>query len=78
MPVGGCLSLSDLTVPVHGGIVMDLRKMDRILSVDPYTRTAVIEAGVTVGQMIGYLKHNYPELRFPFQMRHPPLQYAET
>lgn len=64
VPVGGCLSLSDLTVPVHGGIVMDLRKMDRILSVDPYTRTAVIEAGVTVGQMIGYLKHNYPELRF--------------
>lgn len=64
VPVGGCLSLSDLTVPVHGGIVMDLRKMDRILSVDPYTRTAVIEAGVTVGQMIGYLKRHYPELRF--------------
>ena len=52
-------------------------EMDRILSVDPYTRTGCDRSGVTVGQMIGYLKHNYPELRFSIPDAPPPLQYAE-
>lgn len=63
IPVGAGLSLSDLTVPIHRGIVMDMRKMDKILEVNEKDKYAVIEPGVTVGQMIGYLKKNYPELR---------------
>jgi len=33
------------SVPVKGGIVIDVSPMDRVLSVDPASRTAVVEAG---------------------------------
>lgn len=62
-PVGAGLSLSDLTVPIHSGIVVDLRRMDRIIEVNELDRYAVIEAGVTVGHLLGYLKRKCPMLR---------------
>ena len=37
---GGC-------VPVHGGIVLDMRNMDKILEIDTDNLIAVVEAGVT-------------------------------
>lgn len=63
VPAGAGLSLADLTVPLHGGIVLDLRRMDRILQVNDTDRYAIIEAGVTVGQMMGYLSRRHPSLR---------------
>lgn len=35
------------TVPVHGGVVLSLERMDRILSIDPANRVMVVEPGVT-------------------------------
>jgi len=35
------------TVPVHGGVVLSLERMNRILSVDPANRAIVVEPGVT-------------------------------
>ena len=63
IPVGAGLSLADLTVPLHGGIVLDLRRLDRILQVNETDRYATIEAGVTVGQLMGYLSRRHPRLR---------------
>ncbi len=63
VPAGAGLSLSDLTVPHRGGIVMDMRRMDRIIEVNREGRYAVVEAGTTVGQLIGYLSAKHPDLR---------------
>lgn len=63
VPMGGGLSLADLTVPIKGGIVMDMKRMDRILEVHEQSRWVLIEPGVTTGKLIAYLNRNHPGLR---------------
>ena len=64
VPVGGSLSLSGLVIPHKGGIVLDLKRMDRIIEVNERCRYVVIEAGVTTGRLKAYLEKHYPRLRF--------------
>src|SRR3569832_3017969 len=35
------------TVPLRGGVVLSLERMDRILAIDPETRVMVVDPGVT-------------------------------
>ena len=44
------------TLPKNGGIIVDLRKMNRILEIDPDERYVRIEAGVTYEQLQAELK----------------------
>lgn len=46
VPRGSGTSLSGGAMPVAGGLVLSLAKFKRILSVDPYSRTAVVQPGV--------------------------------
>jgi FAD/FMN-containing dehydrogenase len=62
-PMGAGLTLSALTVPVRGGIVLDMKRMDRIIEVNEASRYAVIEAGVTQAALRAYLEKNYPHLQ---------------
>lgn len=62
VPLGGGLSLAGLAVPVKGGIVIDLKRMDRIIEVNEKARYALIECGVSQGQLTSYLEKNYPHL----------------
>ncbi len=62
-PMGGGLTLSALAVPIKGGIVLDTKRMDRIIEVNEKSRYAMIEAGVTQGALRGYLEKNYPRLQ---------------
>lgn len=62
-PMGGGLTLSALTVPLKGGIVLDMKRMDRIIEVNENSRYAVIEAGVTQAALKTYLEKNYPHLQ---------------
>jgi glycolate oxidase len=62
-PMGSGLTLSALTVPLKGGIVLDMRRMDRIIEVNEASRYAVIEAGVTQAALRAYLEKNYPHLQ---------------
>ncbi|MFX0087119.1 MAG: FAD-binding oxidoreductase [Candidatus Hodarchaeota archaeon] len=64
VPVGGMLSLSGLVIPHHGGIALDMKRMDKILEVNELSRYVVLEAGVTTGQLKAYLEKFYPTLRF--------------
>ena len=64
VPVGGALSLSGLVIPHHGGIVMDLRRMDQVLEVNEESRYIVFEAGLTTGKLKAYLEKHHPSLRF--------------
>jgi len=62
-PMGGGFTLSSLAVPKKGGIVLDMKGMNRILEVNETSRYAVIEAGVTQAALRSYLKRNYPDLQ---------------
>ena len=66
VPMDGGMTLSGLVIPVKGGIVIDMKRMDRILEIDETNRYAFIEAGVTTGKLISYLRENYPHLQPPF------------
>jgi len=62
-PMGAGLTLSALTVPLKGGIVLDMKRMDSIIEVNEASRYAVIEAGVTQAALRSYLEHNHPHLQ---------------
>jgi glycolate oxidase len=62
-PMGGGLTLSALNVPLKGGIVLDMKRMDRIIEVNEASRFALIEAGVTQAALSAYLEKNHPHLQ---------------
>jgi len=63
VPMGGGLTLSGLTIPIKGGIVIDMKRMDKILEINEISRYALIEAGVTTGRLTAYLENHYPDLQ---------------
>jgi len=63
VPMGGGMTLSGLTIPVKGGIVVDMKRMDQILDINEISRYALIEAGVTTGRLTAYLKKHHPDLQ---------------
>ncbi len=62
VPLGGGLSLAGLAVPRKGGILLDLKRMDRIIEINERGRYAVIECGVSQGQLTAYLEKHHPRL----------------
>ncbi|MFX1357474.1 MAG: FAD-binding oxidoreductase [Promethearchaeota archaeon] len=65
VPMGGGLTLSGLIIPLKGGIVMDMKRMNNILEINKFSKYALIEAGVTTGQLLSFLNNNYPDLQPP-------------
>ena len=65
IPMGGGLTLSGLVIPVRGGMVLDLKRMDKIIEVNELCRYAVLEAGVTTGRLKAYINDNFPDLQPP-------------
>jgi glycolate oxidase len=63
VPRGGGLALTGLVIPLHGGIVVDMRRMDRILEVNENARYVVMEGGTSQGKLISYLETHHPNLR---------------
>lgn len=49
--------------PLKGGIVVDLRRLNRILEVNEDDMYAVIEGGTTWADLQGYLQNNHPDLK---------------
>ena len=63
VPIGAGLALTGLVIPQRGGIVLDMKRMDRILEVNEKARYVVVEAGVTHGALKSYLQKHHPHLR---------------
>jgi len=63
IPMGGGLVLSGITRPLKGGIVLDMKRMNKIISVDETGRCAIVEAGVSQGMLQAYLKKHHPGLK---------------
>ncbi len=63
IPMGGGLTLSGLIRPLKGGIVMDLKRMNRIIAVNEKSRYVIVEAGASQGMLQAYLKKHHPSLK---------------
>lgn len=63
VPMGGGLVLSGLTIPLKGGIVLDMKRMNRIIEVNEKSHYAVVEAGTSQGMLDAYLKRHHPGLK---------------
>ncbi len=63
VPMGGGLVLSGLTRALRGGIVLDMKRMNRILEVNETSRYVIVEAGVGQGMLQAYLKKHHPGLK---------------
>ncbi len=63
VPKGGGLALTGLVVPQKGGIVIDMKRMGKILGVNEKSRYVIVEGGVTHGMLQNYLKKHHPKLR---------------
>ena len=51
VPYGGGTGVMGGTLPVRGGIVLDLKGLDRVLDINPTDRTVQAEAGVILGDL---------------------------
>ncbi|NQU08443.1 MAG: FAD-binding oxidoreductase [Candidatus Abyssubacteria bacterium] len=63
IPLGGGQALSGISRALKGGIVLDMKRMNRILEVNEASRYVVVEAGVSQGMLQAYLRKNYPHLK---------------
>ncbi len=63
VPMGAGLVLSGLTRALKGGIILDMKRMNRIIVVNPISRYAVVEGGASQGMLKAYLKKHHPGLK---------------
>lgn len=63
VPMGNGMSLAGLVIPLKGGIVMDMKRMNKILEVNAMARYVVVEGGTSQGALKAYLQKNHPTLR---------------
>ncbi len=63
VPMGGGLTLSGLIIPVKGGIVLDMKRMNQVIEINELSRYALIEPGVSTGQLLAYLNEHHPDLQ---------------
>ncbi|MDD4242343.1 MAG: FAD-binding oxidoreductase [Smithellaceae bacterium] len=63
VPMGNGMSLAGLVIPLKGGIVLDMKRMNKILEVNAMARYVVVEGGTSQGALKSYLQKNHPTLR---------------
>ncbi len=65
-------NVGGLTIPEKGGIILDFgKKMNKILHVHENHMYALLEPGVTFGQLNKYLKDHHPNLRYSYPFAPP-------
>ena len=64
-------NLGGIAIPVHGGIVLDLRKMNRIVEMNTSEMYVIVEPGVTFGDIRKFLDENHPELTIGYPLSPP-------
>lgn len=63
VPMGNGMSLAGLVIPLKGGIVLDMKRMNKILEVNHMARYVVVEGGTSQGALKAYLLKHHPTLR---------------
>jgi len=63
IPLGGGQALSGISRALKGGVVVDMKRMNKIIEVNEASRYAVVEAGTSQGMLQAYLRKHYPHLK---------------
>jgi len=63
VPMGAGMALTGLIIPLKGGIVIDMKRMRKILEVNEKARHVIVEGGTSQGALKAYLERNYSHLR---------------
>jgi len=63
VPMGGGLVLSGLTRALKGGVIIDMKRMNRIIEVNEKSSYALVEAGASQGMLKAYLSKHHPGLK---------------
>ena len=63
VPMGAGMSLTGLIIPLKGGIVIDMKRMNGIIEVNEKARYVIVEGGTSHGALKAYLDKHYPRLR---------------
>ncbi len=64
-------NIGGVAIPLKGGIIIDLKRMDRILEVNETDMYALVEPGVTFGTIKAYLDNNHPDLMYTYAFSPP-------
>jgi FAD/FMN-containing dehydrogenase len=64
-------NVAGLTIPLNGGIMLDLKRMNKIIEVSEVDMYAVVEPGVTFGQMKAFLDKHHPTLKYTYAFSPP-------
>lgn len=64
-------NLGGISIPVAGGILLDLTRMDRILELNTEDAYALVEPGVSFGQLRKYLDENRINLTIAYPLSPP-------
>jgi glycolate oxidase len=64
-------NIGGLTVTHHGGMIVDTKRMRKVLKVDSDSKYAVVEPGVTFGHLKKYLSENNPDLIYSYAFAPP-------
>ncbi len=64
-------NIGGVAIPLEGGIILDLKRMDRIVEVNDTDMYAVVEAGVTFGHIKAYLNKHHPNLIYTYAFSPP-------
>src|SRR3972149_6764433 len=71
IPAVARTNLGGLTLATEGGIIVDMVDMKKILTVNETEMYAIIEPGVTFGDIKEYLDKNHPSLIFGYPLSPP-------
>ena len=71
IPIVGGANIGGLTIPLEGGISLDLRRMDRIIELNEEDMYIIVEPGVTFGHLARFLDKNCPHLTYSFPAAPP-------
>ena len=70
-PIVAGYNVAGLAIPRHGGIVLDLTRMNQIVELDRDAMYVVVEPGVTFGQLKEHLDREAPELVYAYPFAPP-------
>jgi len=71
VPYIAAANIGGLTIPRHGGITLDLRRMDKIVRVDEASKYVIVEPNVSFGHLKVYLDKHHPDFMYTYAFSPP-------
>ena len=72
------VSIGALATPLDGGIVLDLRRMNKVIEVNEEDLYFIVEGGITSAEIVGYMNKHHPDYRIPVTFAPPSCGYVAS